>query len=389
MLLADGSAGVSVAAFVGAAALLFVGFVLSIVGLVQISRSAGRLYGTAWGVVGVILTPLTLLALGVLALAFVGEVEPPPEGDPFPNVRKADWGAWDELVRPGPVAPPAPRLEGPRSDASAAALKVVGGPVRWTDSDRVRATGEIEALWTRLVAVMEREPNPDVKALALAPAERERLRAMATEQRKRAQDWNRLGMPFLNRQVPPLSDYRLGWLVLEKGAERGRAVMAKSDSVLSFPVARVDGTWYATLGVVEVLWRALQPEDRSGWLDDAWYGADRDPAERVTGGPTTWTELDRQTEAAALTRAWRLVDESHGSPLSITWPQGTRHSDYKVFHAALDAVGTKGRLIVSAASWTIALPIERHESGDWTIIPDGEVKPGSAQPGDRDGTLDR
>jgi hypothetical protein len=380
------------AALLGAAFLLVLGTVLSIMALVRISRSRGRLHGTGWAVAGVVLGPILLLAFGFLAVVAVVEwTSSPPEEAPYDiEPSQAENPDLNEVIAFVPAVPPASSLpQGARREGvPAAAVKVVGGPERLLVADRARIAAQVEALWTRLVPVIESEPNPDVKRMHLAPADRATVEAMSPEERKLSQGFNRLGLPFHEPYGSPLAPFRLAWVVLDSRGENARVVMATQTDTISFPITRVDGAWHAALGRIETGGRALQDEDRSGWLDHRWYGPPGDPAERVSGGPAGMTAAERHELADSSERAWRVVDEEHGGPLPIPLPEGTKLSKFRMYHLALEASGQGGHLVASDGTWTLAVRIVVKDER-WSVLPDVTFHHRPPLPGDRDGVLNK
>jgi hypothetical protein len=323
------------------------------------------LVGRGWAVAGLVLTFVSAFAM---FLSMFVTVTVPERHDSAPG-------------GPRRLTPPASEDGRP---SEAAAIKVVGGPEGLDLEERAAVVGEVNAMYARIVRLLETEPNPEVRALSLAPSERERLRSMAPEERRRADALNRLGILFPGPWGEAPAGFRLAWVVLDAAGDRARVVRASDLSTVAYPVVREGGRWYPALGLFELDGGgALGEEDRSGWLGDEYARPRGDPAARVTGGPPSLADADRHELVKRLHWLWNNVgalaeeirrEEKITSPLAL-------------YHVALDSSGRNGRLVVGDAEWTLSFPVA-FDGTDWRLEnTDRESREGPPRPEDRDGRL--
>ena len=375
------------ALMVGAGIALVAAMVISIVALVRISRSAGRLQGFGLALTGVVLSPLALVVHVGLAFLTVGETVPPlderalwPEGTPT---------AWGEEAAPAPApAPPrGPTLDGRAFDPTPA-VKVVGGPVLLKEADRARIAAEIEYLWAEVLR-LRKDPNPEVQLRALPDADSNRVRTMSAAERQRATGMRRMGILYQPPLDQPLEQLRLAWVVLDPGGTRARVVLSDAGSVLAFPVVSSYAVWKPALGPVEwIVGRPLEDEDRSGWLL-RYAGESKDPAERVSGGPEDLDPSARHELLTDLEVAWRNQGQKVVQPM-LHDPADAAAWKYRVYHVALDESGASGRIVLSD-EWKIAIavPFVRTPEG-WKLQDAGaEWRVGTPGLDDQDGYLYR
>jgi hypothetical protein len=340
-------------------ATVLAGIVLSIAGWVAIRRSEGRLHGLPLAVLGTFVPPVLAVVL-FLGMAVFLEIDAP--------------------VGPGGTREAPPWFDG-RGGPEAAGVRVVGG-TSLTPAGVVVA--EQEALWLGITRSLE--PNPDAKALRLAPADRDRHAAMSADQRAKALAIRRLGLAFFDVGAETgrtAERLRLTWVVLGPGGDGARIVRSDGEVTISYPVVREGGRWYPALGPVQVANRGPEAGDRVGWLDRV-PGAPGDPAERVSGGPTGTSELDRAVSAHVVTTSWRGGQSERASP--------SRPHEYRgmgLYHLVLDSTGETARVVMTDGRLTVATSFRFTGPFTGFVGPEqAELRIGPAVPEDRNGHLD-
>jgi hypothetical protein len=208
---------------------------------------------------------------------------------------------------------------------------------------------------------------------------------MSRAQRKKEDDHHRLGVLHQEPFGEPASGFHLAWVVLDPEGKRGRVVRATALSRLSYPVVREGETWYPALGYVENEAGSLEEDDRTGWILTHYANPRADPAARVTGGPPTLTDADRQEILETLRDLWRRGPRP---PLGDAF---ARISDMElpVFHVALSADARRGRLVVGYEGTTVAVGVASNGERWEVLAGDVVVRDGDPRPEDRDGWLSK
>ena len=185
-----------------------------------------------------------------------------------------------------------------------------------TPEEKARVVADVEGMWSRIAALHEKEPNPDVRALELAPVEEQALlRAMKPrgEGEGAAVTGTALGVLFRGtiRTEPDVG------VSPRVGGPRGRPAEPRSRgagdargcrSWRTRSSERV-GTGTPPSGYVrERRPASLEEDDRTGWVTNEYDAPHRaDPAARVTGGPKRrWTDADREAlSSQELRKVWQ------------------------------------------------------------------------------------
>jgi tRNA A-37 threonylcarbamoyl transferase component Bud32 len=354
---------------------LVTGLMVSVIAWVRIAGSGGRLLGKGWAIVGTILPAVALLVAAPFVTLTGIRIDSDPDSE-----REAIRRLRDAGPPPG------------REERAAAAAKVVGAPEGWSTETKAFHVRTAEIMWSRVLKVVQSEPNPDAKALALPPFERARYAAMTSAQRKEAAEVSRLGVAFAGAQDAPWDALRLAWMVLSPDGRAGRLVLATSSgaSTVAFPVVYEEATWWPALGAVEIQERPLEDGDRDGWIDSRFFGADRDPADRVTGGPASLSPAARHRIAHLVAEAWRNLS-TEALDRDVRGIGRQELYGMRPWHVALEAEGRFGRLVLASDAHTVAFGVLANAAGEWSLATGNrpQVVAGPPEPTDRTGYLVR
>ena len=214
----------------------------------------------------------------------------------------------------------------------------------------------------------------------------------AGERHRHAQAMHSLWAEHGNDVVPvnatgTARDFRVHHLHLE-GRDAGRLVLSDGKSTIVVPVALIGDVWALGEEIVETRAGPARPDDRTGRLDDRFFGRG-DLADRVSGVPGL-SSVERHAHAEAMHALWAERGRS------VNLDAARRPSDvhvlraeaYRVYHLHLEDAES-GRLVLAHGGSTIVVPVRR-AGGAW-VLGEAVVEAVSraAGPEDRDGRLSR
>jgi hypothetical protein len=158
---------------------------------------------------------------------------------------------------------------------------------------------------------------------------------------------------------------------------------------MAYPIVFEDGRWFPGLGLFELSGPVHEEGYRTGWLRKDFAGPRGDPADRVSGGPEHWSDVDRHELAGTFRELWRVsgpqaaVRVLDGGKIDAQQAHG-----FDLYHAALDATGKRGRLVVGDEKWTVIVPLV-HDGSAWQIgSGSGQTRKRAPREEDRDGSLE-
>lgn len=240
----------------GALAVAFLGFVLSIVAWARISGSGGRLRGLGFAITGTFL-PVGILVLLVPFMFFVavsGEVERPDASwDDMPILaRESPPSVLEPGRAPWPEPTPSPTpLEAPRTEAPDISGIEVGGGGITDPRDREMIALRIEERMGMLRDLIGNDPLDPAVLRRLYEPDRSapQIEKMATSLFNRRYDEGSLGLPLYAAETLrlPIARYRIDRILVDDdGTAATVHARATGDHAVTFRMEKHgDGWWFA------------------------------------------------------------------------------------------------------------------------------------------------